>query len=202
MILSMAGGPPLRSVQSWDHRHQRAPFLLAAVRFTYLGSISVSATTYSYSGKHCAISDPSLLTFPIAIAQYSIIAYMQPHPDPVKSLQFKILAINPYYSEILMLSRLQVHCFHRPEGEGGTLNAIGSRATWQHGGTPRGTRMTWSWQSDEGSTQKEQGSTLVLPRSRLFYSVPRFAALWALTWEAPLTCSNRSTSFPLAKSRH
>jgi hypothetical protein len=114
----MAGGPPLRSVQSWDHRHQRAPFLLAAVRFTYLGSISVSATTYSYSGKHCAISDPSLLTFPIAIAQYSIIAYMQPHPDPVKSLQFKILAINPYYSEILMLSRLQVHCFHRPEGEG------------------------------------------------------------------------------------
>ena len=24
----------------------------------------------------------------------------------------------------------------------------------------------------------------------------------ALTWDAPLTCSNRSTSFPLAKSRH
>src|SRR4051794_2360745 len=46
----------------------------------------------------------------------------------------------------------------------------------QHGGTPRGTRMTWSWQSDEGGTRKEQGSTLVLPRSRLFYSVPQVCA--------------------------
>ena len=30
----------------------------------------------------------------------------------------KILAITPYYSKILMPTPLQVHCFHRPEGEG------------------------------------------------------------------------------------
>jgi len=43
---------------------------------------------------------------------------MQTHAGAVKSLQLKIFPINPYYSEILMLSPLQVHCFHRPEGEG------------------------------------------------------------------------------------
>ena len=37
--------------------------------------------------------------------------------DP-KSFLFKILPINPYSSKILMLTSLQVHCFHRPEGEG------------------------------------------------------------------------------------
>ena len=37
--------------------------------------------------------------------------------DP-KSFLFKILPVNPYYSKILMLTSLQVHCFHRPEGEG------------------------------------------------------------------------------------
>ena len=37
--------------------------------------------------------------------------------DP-KSFLFKILPINPYYSKILVLTSLQVHCFHRPEGEG------------------------------------------------------------------------------------
>jgi hypothetical protein len=43
---------------------------------------------------------------------------MQTYAGAVKSLPLKILPINPYYSEILMLSPLQVHCFHRPEGEG------------------------------------------------------------------------------------
>ena len=37
--------------------------------------------------------------------------------DP-KSFLFKILPINPYSSKILVLTSLQVHCFHRPEGEG------------------------------------------------------------------------------------
>src|SRR6185369_840505 len=61
---------------------------------------------------------PFLLTFRIAIRQYSSIAHMQTYSGAVKSLQLKIFPINPYYSEILMLSPLQVHCFHRPEGEG------------------------------------------------------------------------------------
>lgn len=39
------------------------------------------------------------------------------HP---KSLSLKILRVSPYNSKILVLSRLEVHCFHRPEGEGGT----------------------------------------------------------------------------------
>ena len=37
------------------------------------------------------------------------------HPNP---LSFKILALNPYNSKILAPSPLQLHCFHRPEGEG------------------------------------------------------------------------------------
>jgi hypothetical protein len=37
--------------------------------------------------------------------------------DP-KSFLFKILPVNPYYSKILVLTSLQLHCFHRPEGEG------------------------------------------------------------------------------------
>ena len=37
--------------------------------------------------------------------------------DP-KSFLFKILPINPYSSKILVLTSLQLHCFHRPEGEG------------------------------------------------------------------------------------
>jgi hypothetical protein len=37
------------------------------------------------------------------------------HP---KSLSLKILRVSPYNSEILMRSRLQVHCFHRPGGRG------------------------------------------------------------------------------------
>jgi len=37
------------------------------------------------------------------------------HP---KSLSLKILRVSPYDSEILVLSRLEVYCFHRPEGEG------------------------------------------------------------------------------------
>ena len=37
------------------------------------------------------------------------------HP---KYYSLKILAITPYYSKILMPTPLQVHCFHRPEGEG------------------------------------------------------------------------------------
>lgn len=36
-----------------------------------------------------------------------------------KSLSLKILPLNPYNSEILMLTRRELHCFHTP-GEGGT----------------------------------------------------------------------------------
>jgi hypothetical protein len=42
------------------------------------------------------------------------------HP---KSYSLKILPVSPYYSKILMLSSLQLYCFHRPGGEGGTLPA-------------------------------------------------------------------------------
>ena len=42
------------------------------------------------------------------------------HRCEPKSFPFKILPVNPYYSKILVLTSLQVHCFHRPEGEGGT----------------------------------------------------------------------------------
>src|SRR4029079_12060182 len=37
--------------------------------------------------------------------------------DP-KSLRLKILPLSPYNSEILMPTRLQLHCFHRPGGRG------------------------------------------------------------------------------------
>jgi hypothetical protein len=36
-----------------------------------------------------------------------------------KCLRLKILPVNPYNSEILMLTRPEIHCFHRPGGEGG-----------------------------------------------------------------------------------
>src|SRR3954453_6057521 len=45
---------------------------------------------------------------------------MRTHPDRAKSLWLKILPINPYKSKICMLSPVQLHCFHRPRGEGGT----------------------------------------------------------------------------------
>src|SRR6185369_8846101 len=40
------------------------------------------------------------------------------HPHHPKPLRLKILPLSPYNSEILMPTRLQLHCFHRP-GEGG-----------------------------------------------------------------------------------
>ena len=43
---------------------------------------------------------------------------MRVHAHHPKSLWLKILPITPYYSRILMLSPLQLHCFHRPGGEG------------------------------------------------------------------------------------
>jgi hypothetical protein len=35
-------------------------------------------------------------------------------------VSLKILRVNPYNSKILTRSSLQVHCFHKREGEGGT----------------------------------------------------------------------------------
>ena len=35
-----------------------------------------------------------------------------------KFYSLKILPISPYDSKILVLSRLQLHCFHRPGGRG------------------------------------------------------------------------------------
>lgn len=46
---------------------------------------------------------------------------MTVHPYLTNSFSLKILPLTPYNSEILVLSRPQVHCFHRSEGEGGTL---------------------------------------------------------------------------------
>jgi hypothetical protein len=43
---------------------------------------------------------------------------MQMLPRHPKSYSLKILPINPYNSKILVLSRLQLHCFHRPGGRG------------------------------------------------------------------------------------
>ena len=40
------------------------------------------------------------------------------YPGDHNSLSLKIFHINPYYSKILMWSTLQLHCFHRSEGEG------------------------------------------------------------------------------------
>jgi hypothetical protein len=37
------------------------------------------------------------------------------------SLCIKILPVNPYSSRILVPTSLQLFCFHRSEGEGGTL---------------------------------------------------------------------------------
>ena len=41
------------------------------------------------------------------------------HRHHPKSLRLKILPLSPYKSEILMRTRLQLHCFHRPGGRGG-----------------------------------------------------------------------------------
>jgi hypothetical protein len=43
---------------------------------------------------------------------------MQAYPHQSKSFWLKIFRVSPYYSKILTLTSLQVHCFHRPEGEG------------------------------------------------------------------------------------
>jgi hypothetical protein len=72
----------------------------------------------SCSGKYCAISLTTILTFLVAIAQYLSIAYMHTYPHRRNSYSLKILAISPYKSKILVPSCLQLHCFHRPEGEG------------------------------------------------------------------------------------
>jgi hypothetical protein len=45
-----------------------------------------------------------------------------------KCLSLKILRVSPYNSEILVLSRLEVYCFHRPEGEGVPHRELVSRA--------------------------------------------------------------------------
>src|SRR5205085_6348080 len=66
------------------------------------------------------ISATNSLTFPLAIPQYYGIAHMRTLPCLAKSYSFKIFPLNPYCSKILVLSPVQVHCFHRPEGEGGT----------------------------------------------------------------------------------
>src|SRR5205823_3772604 len=81
-------------------------------------NLGTLANPHSCSGKHCTISKPNFLTLLPAIQQYSFIAYRQMHPRHANSFSLKIFAINPYSSKILMLSTLQLHCFHRPEGEG------------------------------------------------------------------------------------
>jgi hypothetical protein len=43
---------------------------------------------------------------------------MTVHPHLTNSFSLKIFRLTPYNSEILVLSRPQVHCFHRSEGEG------------------------------------------------------------------------------------
>jgi hypothetical protein len=43
---------------------------------------------------------------------------MQAYPHQSKSFWLKIFRVSPYYSKILTLTSLQVHCFHRPKGEG------------------------------------------------------------------------------------
>ena len=40
-----------------------------------------------------------------------------------KSLSLKILPLNPYNSEILMPTRPELHCFHRPGGGGTPIKA-------------------------------------------------------------------------------
>jgi hypothetical protein len=75
-------------------------------------------TLNSCSGKHCAISLPEVLDFPYsytAIISYICMRMYQRHAN---SLSLKILPINPYNSEILMPTLVELHCFHRPEGEG------------------------------------------------------------------------------------
>jgi hypothetical protein len=60
------------------------------------------------------------LTLLIAICKYFHIAHMEFSLHAPKCLRLKILPVNPYNSEILMLTRPEIHCFHRPGGRGGT----------------------------------------------------------------------------------
>jgi hypothetical protein len=43
---------------------------------------------------------------------------MRTYLNHSNSYSLKIFPITPYYSKILMLTSLQLHCFHRPGGEG------------------------------------------------------------------------------------
>jgi hypothetical protein len=80
---------------------------------------------------------------------------MRTHQRHAKSLSLKIFPINPYYSEILVVSSPQVRCFHRPEGEGVSPDSVTRRTLQQHAAKAHGTH------------NKEQGSTRVLPCSPL-----------------------------------
>jgi hypothetical protein len=78
-----------------------------------------SANSFSCRGKPCAISALMLLTLLIAIQYCTCIAQSKEMlPRFPNSYSLKILPVNPYNSKICMLTLVQVHCFHRPEGEG------------------------------------------------------------------------------------
>src|SRR3954469_6662623 len=69
------------------------------------------------SGSTCGFTNKSI-DFTDRYTTILMYSCMRPYPCRVKSYSLKILPINPYNSKILVSSCLQLHCFHRPEGEG------------------------------------------------------------------------------------
>jgi hypothetical protein len=120
----------------------------ADARFCRLLRAEISARScraYSRCGTHCAIIPAVRLTLLIAICQYSHIADMEFPLHRPKCLRLKILPVNPYNSEILMLTRPEIHCFHRPGGRGVPPSKLGAArfGGWRNRAIARRAKMRY-----------------------------------------------------------
>src|SRR4051794_7352687 len=101
---------------------------------------------------------------------------MRSHPHHRKSLLLKILPVNPYNSKICMLSPVQLHCFHRPRGEGGTppagrLNPASETMTSTSvGESARATSLRNCEQGILQASTREHRCLTLLPRFATFFS--------------------------------
>jgi hypothetical protein len=77
-----------------------------------------SPTLFPTPGSPVRFLYPFSLTFLVDIEQWVFIADKRKITRGGKSFGLKILPITPLNSKILMLSPVQLHCFHRPRGRG------------------------------------------------------------------------------------
>jgi len=96
----------------------------------------------SCSGTYCALVSWMRLTLLLDIDQYWRIAHMNCCLRAPKSLSLKILPLNPYNSEILMPTRRELHCFHRPGG-GGYPHQSSAQRGWRNRAIARRGKMRY-----------------------------------------------------------